>query len=129
MKAIVMVLAGALLASFSDRQVETLDGIWTGVYKTDNVREKVLVKFEPKNQVELYNGDVIESNKFTGSYQLQGDSVLTFTYQSSDGKQYTMQGHINKGKTYVDGVWETSDKLSGSFYLKKEKIQEMFLQP
>jgi hypothetical protein len=129
MKTIAYVLAGLITLSFSSRQAETIDGIWTGIYRADNVREKVWVKFTPQNQVELYNGDVIESNKLSGTYHLKGDSVLTVTYQSEDGKQYTMQGHINRKKNYVDGTWQTSDKLNGSFYLKKEKIQEMFIQP
>ena len=129
MKTIVYLMTGMIMLSFTARQTEKMDGIWTGIYRADNVREKVWVKFTPQNQVELYNGDVIESNKLSGTYQLRGDSILTVTYQTGEGKQYTMQGHINRKKNYVDGTWQASDKLSGSFYLKKEKIQEMFLQP
>lgn len=129
MKTIAYVLAGMIMLSFSTQQTEAIDGIWTGIYRADNVREKVWVKFAPQNTVELYNGEVIETNKVSGTYQLQGDSVLKVTYQTEDGKQYTMQGHINRKKNYVDGTWQASDKLSGSFYLKKEKIQEMFIQP
>jgi len=129
MKTIAYVMAAVLMLSFSTQQTVAIDGIWTGIYRADNVREKVWVRFAPQNTVELYNGDVVEGNKLSGTYQLQGDSVLKVTYQTEDGKQYTMQGHINRKRNYVDGVWETSDKLSGSFYLKKEKIQEMFIQP
>jgi hypothetical protein len=129
MKAIVFVVAGALLTGFTFKKPDTLDGIWTGIYRSDNQREKVLVKFESQNQVELYDGEVIDSNKFMGTYKLQGDTVLTFSYKTASGKEYTMQGHINERKNYVDGVWKTSDKRSGSFYLKKEKIQEMFVAP
>ena len=129
MKIILNVAAGIALLGFTSRQSEAIDGLWTGIYRTDNVREKVWVKFEPRNQVELYNGEAMTGDKLSGTYQLQGDSVLKVTYQTRDGKQYTMQGHINQRKNYVDGVWQASDKLSGSFYLKKEKIQEMFLQP
>jgi hypothetical protein len=129
MKIILNVIAGVALLGFTSRQTEAIDGIWTGIYRSDNVREKVWVKFEGRNQVELYNGEAMTGDKLSGTYQLQGDSVLKETYQTGDGKQYTMQGHINQRKNYVDGVWQTSDKLSGSFYLKKEKIQEMFLQP
>lgn len=129
MKIILNVIAGVALLGFTSRQTEAIDGIWTGIYRTDNVREKVWVKFEPRNQVELYNGEAMTGDKLSGTYQLQGDSVLKVTYQTRDGKQYTMQGHINQRKNYVDGVWQASDKPSGSFYLKKEKIQEMFLQP
>lgn len=129
MKTIALVMTGIIMLSFSTQQTEAIDGIWTGIYRADNVREKVWVKFAPQNTVELYNGEIIETNKLSGTYQLQGDSVLKVTYQTEDGKQYTMQGHINRKKNYVDGTWQASDKLSGSFYLKKEKIQEMFIQP
>lgn len=129
MKAIIYVLAGALLVSFTDQKVEAVDGIWTGVYRTDNVREKVVVRFEQRNQVELYNGEVAENNKCTGNYELLGDTLLKFTYHNSEGKEFVMQGTINKRKNYVDGIWETSDKLKGSFYLKKEKLEEMYIQP
>lgn len=129
MKTIVCLLAGILLTSFTGKEVNDVDGIWTGVYKTDNTREKVLVRFEDRSHIELYNGDVIESNKFIGTYELQGDSVLQFSYQTPDGKEFTMKGHINKRKNYVDGVWQTSDNVNGSFYLKKERIQELFIQP
>lgn len=129
MKAIICLMAGAVLTSFTPRELNHVDGIWTGVCRTDNLREKVLVRFEDQNQMELYNGEVNDSNKFTGTYQLQGDSVLQFSYHTPDGKEYVMHGRINKRKNYVDGAWETSDKLSGSFYLKKEKIEELFVNP
>ncbi|HEU0111664.1 MAG TPA: hypothetical protein VFQ73_12375 [Flavisolibacter sp.] len=129
MKAVVFVMIATLLTSFSIKQEVGLGGIWTGVYRSDNVREKVLVKFDAQNGVELYNGEVVENNRYTGTWELQGDTVLVFKYVASDGKEFTMHGHINKRKNYVDGVWQTSDKLHGSFYLKKEKIQEMYVQP
>ncbi len=128
MKTLVCVMAGVVLLGFTTHQTEAIDGIWTGIYRSDNLREKVWVKFTPQNQVELYNGDVEEGKKISGTYLLLGDTVLRVTYQTEDGKEYTMQGHINQKKNYVDGVWHASNK-SGSFYLKKEKIQELFLQP
>ena len=115
--------------SFTAREENAVDGIWTGIYRSDDVREKVLARFESQNLVELYNGDVEEAKKITGTYQLQGDTLLKFSYKTADGKLFTMKGTINKRRNYVDGVWETSDKHTGSFYLKKEKIQEMFVQP
>ncbi|HYK55706.1 MAG TPA: hypothetical protein VEV15_04450, partial [Flavisolibacter sp.] len=93
MKIILNVAAGIALLGFTSRQTEAIDGLWTGIYRTDNVREKVWVKFEPRNQVELYNGEAMTGDKLSGTYQLQGDSVLKVTYQTGDGKQYTMQGH------------------------------------
>jgi hypothetical protein len=129
MKVILSVLGFVLLTSFSGKKVDVLDGIWTGVYRADNVRERVLVRFDDQNGVELYNGEVEDSNKFTGTYELVGDTLLKFSYQTPDGKNFSMHGTVNKKRTYVDGTWEASDKLTGSFYLKKEKIEEMFVQP
>lgn len=110
-------------------QTESLDGLWTGVYKTDSTKENVIVKFQESNQVELYCGEVEETNKCIGNYSLRGDSVLVFTYVDANGKSITMEGSINKRKTYVDGYWKTGDRSQGSFYLKKEKIQELFIEP
>lgn len=129
MKAIVYALAGALMVSFTDKKTEAVDGIWTGVYRTDNQREKVLVKFESENQLELYNGDVVESNRREGKYELLGDTALKFTYQDSEGQSYVMTGSINKRRNYVDGTWEVVGKRKGSFYLKKEKLEEMYVTP
>ena len=129
MKALVYLLAGMLLVSFDSREPAAVDGIWTGVYRSDNSREKVLIRFEEAQQLELYQGEVTDSNKFTGRYELSGDTLLKVTYQNSQGKSIVMQGSINKRKNYVDGVWETSDNKKGSFYLKKEKLQELFIQP
>lgn len=129
MKAILGVLGFVLLAGFSGKKVDVIDGIWTGVYRADNVRERVLVKFNDEHKVELYNGEVEDSNKFTGTYEIQGDTLLKFSYQTQDGKQFNMNGTINKKGNYVDGTWQASDKVSGSFYLKKEKIEERFVQP
>jgi hypothetical protein len=107
----------------------TVDGLWTGVYKSDSTKENVTVKFQDANRIELYCGGAEDENKYTGSYILRGDSVLVFTYTNSEGKQFTMEGSINKRKTYVDGYWKTSDQNKGSFYLKKEKIEELFIEP
>jgi hypothetical protein len=129
MKTILGVLGFVVLAGFSGKKVDVIDGIWTGVYRADNVRERVLVKFNDEHKVELYNGEVEDSNKFTGTYEIQGDTLLKFSYQTQDGKQFNMNGTINKKGNYVDGTWQASDKVSGSFYLKKEKIEERFVQP
>ena len=107
----------------------TVDGLWTGVYKSDSTKENVVVKFQEANRIELYCGEVEEQNRCTGTYTLKGDSVLVFSYVDSRGNQITMEGSINKRKTYVDGYWKTDDRNKGSFYLKKEKIEELFIEP
>jgi hypothetical protein len=131
MKTIVL-LAGLYLmhAAFTPvAQTATVDGLWTGVYKADSVKENVVVRFQDANRIELYCGDVEEENKYSGNYTLRGDSVLVFSYTNSEGKHFTMEGSINKRKTYVDGYWKTDDQNKGSFYLKKEKIEELFIEP
>jgi hypothetical protein len=110
-------------------QNATVDGLWTGVYKTNDTKESVVVKFEDANRIELFCGGVEDENKFTGNYTLRGDSVLVFSYVNAEGKHITMEGSINKRKTYVDGHWKTDDQNKGSFYLKKEKIEELFIEP
>jgi hypothetical protein len=75
MKTIAYVMAAVLMLSFSTQQTVAIDGIWTGIYRADNVREKVWVRFAPQNTVELYNGDVDLSNRrwetihYAGAYQ------------------------------------------------------------
>jgi hypothetical protein len=129
MKAVIYLLAGALTVSFTNKETNAVDGIWTGIYRSDDIREKVLVRFEAGNHIELYNGEVVEANKLSGTYELQGDSLLRFTYHDAEGKSYVMQGTINKRKTFVDGNWEAGERLKGSFYLKKEKLEERFIAP
>jgi hypothetical protein len=129
MKAMFFVLAAALLTSFTGRNERKVDGLWTGVYKTDDERNKVVVRFEDDKHFALFNGEVDDKHLLNGTYQLQGDTALVFTYVTPDGKSCMMTGKLNERKTFVDGVWENCDKAKGSFYLKKEKIHEMFIEP
>ncbi len=129
MKNIIYSLAALLLVSFSSNNVETFGGLWTGAFRTDMSREKVYVRFDEQNKLQLYSGVVEENNRSVGTYEVLGDTALVFNYSRADGKTVTMRGAINKRKTYVDGTWETSDKTSGSFYLKKDEIQELFITP
>ena len=111
----------------SEKYSDSIEGLWSGVYRIDENKESVVVRFEDDNQVVLFSGLVEEDNKFTGTYEVKGDSVLEFTYVDADGKKFMMQGKINKRKTYVDGFWEVGNKKGGSFYLRKEKVQELFI--
>ncbi|MBA2746435.1 MAG: hypothetical protein H0U44_09445 [Flavisolibacter sp.] len=129
MKAIILSIATLFLFGFKGDHVETVNGLWTGIYRVDETKEPVVVKFEEGNQVEIYCGPVEEANKCMGTYKLQGDSLLIFTYTSLEGSVITMKGSINKRKTYVDGHWQTEDKAGGSFYIRKEKIRELFIHP
>ncbi len=129
MKKVIYGLAALVLVSFSSNNVETFGGLWTGAFRTDMSREKVYVRFDEQNKLQLYSGMVEENNRSVGTYEVLGDTALVFNYSRSDGKTVTMRGVINKRKTYVDGTWETSDHTSGSFYLKKDEIQELFITP
>lgn len=128
MKAMLYLAAGILLASFTGKNDSSIDGIWMGSYRSDLVKEKAIVKFTSQDQIEFYRGDLEDNNKCTGTYKIQGDSVL-LTFKTCNGEEYTMQGEINERKNFVDGVWEDNKKGNGSFYLQKQRFQEMFVQP
>jgi hypothetical protein len=128
MKVFLYFVAFALLSGFTDADIKPLDGVWTGSYKINNAREKILVRFETPNSIELYNGEILQENKVTGTYTLEADTAILFTY-SSGGQHFTMHGNFNRRKTYVSGIWKSDNKLTGSFYLRKERLTEMFVQP
>jgi hypothetical protein len=127
MKQILFIMSTWLLLGFGDgRQTATIEGLWTGVYKTEDGKETVIVKFEAGNQIELYCGVVEADNRNTGTYTVKGDSVLIFRYVDAEGKEFIMEGNINKRKTYVDGYLKSGNH-KGVFFLRKEKIQELFI--
>ena len=129
MKAIICLLAVSLLAGFTSRPEENeIDGIWMGYYRSETMKEKVIVKFSNKDKIEFYAGGVDEKTKCDGTYRLLGDSV-SFTYTTPAGDQFTMEGHMNRRKNFVDGVWQNKDQEKGSFYLEKQKLQEKIAQP
>ena len=77
------------------------------------------------------NNIAAEIHEISGSVELApgiglADAVCDLV---SSGSTLFMNGTINKKGNYVDGTWQASDKVSGSFYLKKEKIEERFVQP
>jgi len=130
-KAIYLIAAATVLTSFTFRSNDdddSIDGLWMGYYRSDLIKEKVIVKFNGTEQIEFYTGGVDERTKTTGSYRLQGDSV-SFTYKTPDGASITMEGHFNRRKNFVDGVWNEDKKTGGSFYLEKQKIQEYYAAP
>jgi hypothetical protein len=128
MKAMIFVVAATLLTSFTAKE-ERMNGLWTGIYRTNDERNKVVLRFEDEKQFAMFNGEVDDAHRLSGSYQLLGDTAVVFTYVTPDGKSCTMTGKLNERKTFVDGTWENCDKAKGSFYLKKEKINELFIEP
>jgi hypothetical protein len=128
MKRLVYLLAGTVLLSFTKHRADDIDGIWMGYYRSEMVKEKVIVKFSSQDRMEFYTGGVDDRTKCIGSYRLLGDSV-SFTYTTPDGQQFRMQGHLNYRKTYLDGVWKTNDRSTGKFYLERQKVEERFIEP
>jgi hypothetical protein len=124
-----MVVAAIGLLSFTGKEKESIKGLWTGVYRINDERKEIVVRFENEKQFALFNGVVDEEHLLDGSYQVKGDTAVVFTYKTAEGKQCTMTGKINERKTFVDGIWENCDQAKGSFYLKKEKIEELFIAP
>jgi hypothetical protein len=129
MKAIFSLLAIALLAGFTnEREADEIDGLWMGYYRSGMVKEKVIVKFSNKDKIEFYTGGADEQTRCDGTYYLSGDSV-SFRYTTPAGAEFTMQGHMNRRRNFVDGTWKNKNMESGSFYLEKQKIQERITQP
>lgn len=130
MKTIICVLAGlTMLSSFrpgSDE--EKIDGIWLGYYRSDMVKEKMLIKFNARDQIEFYTGGVDQdATRSNGSYTITGDSI-SFNYTTPDGQQFAMQGHVSLRKNYVDGVWKANGS-KGSFFIEKQDVEERVVQP
>jgi hypothetical protein len=129
MKTLFCLLAGTVLASFVSKPVENdLDGYWMGYYRTEMMKEKVIIKLNSDDRMDFYTGGIDDRTKVEGTYRLSGDSVY-FSYTSPDGEEMLMQGHFNRRRTYMDGICRTNDKPTGSFYLEKQKLQERFAEP
>src|SRR5690349_8134073 len=110
MKLLMYLLAGTILSSFSARPVDDdIDGVWMGYYRSTFQKEKLIVKFSSTDKMEFYTGGVDERTRLDGSYRIQGDSV-SFTYRTPEGEEIRMQGHFNRWKNFVNGVWKTNDK-------------------
>ena len=129
MKKIVGLLAGAiLLTSFSVKDEDPISGIWLGYYKSDLLKEKLIVKFSSDDHIEFYTGGFNEKPRSNGSYKLTGDS-LSFTYTTPDGEKFIMQGHMSRRKNYVDGTWTSNGESKGSFFMEKQEVEEKVVQP
>ena len=128
MKTILYLAFTMVLVSFSRHDSNEIDGIWMGYYRTDESKEKVIVKFNAQDQMEFYTGGFDEHSMCMGSYKLVGDSI-SFTYKNPEGQEFYMSGNINSRKTYVDGTWKNDQELTGKFYLEKQKVQERIVVP
>ena len=130
MKPMIYLLAATIMTSFSHKPIDNtdIDGIWMGYYRSQYIKEKLIVKFGQTDRMEFYTGGVDDRTRAEGSYRIQGDSV-SLSYQTAEGEVISMKGHFNRRKSYVDGVWKGADRSSGSFYLEKQEWQERFVQP
>ena len=124
MKTLFCLLAGTVFTSFVNKPVENdLDGYWMGYYRSEMLKEKVIVKLDSDDRMVFYTGGIDDRTKLEGTYKIYGDSV-SFKYTTTDGEEVIMQGHFNHRKTYMDGICKTNDKPTGSFYLEKQKLEE-----
>ena len=129
MKILFCLLGGTMLTGFVNRaEEEDLDGYWMGYYRSEVIKERVIIKLNSNERMDFYTGGIDDQTKLEGSYQIKGDSVY-FSYKSPDGEDVVMQGHFNRRKTYMDGICRTNNKPTGSFYLEKQKLQERMAQP
>ncbi len=128
MKAIIYLLAGVLLTSFATDNKNEIGGIWIGYYSSNIMKEKVMVKFSVKDKMEFYTGGVYEDANCNSYYKVVGDS-LYFTYTNPGGRQFIMNGQISRRNNYVDGIWKSNGKTTGSFFLEKQDVEEKFIQP
>jgi hypothetical protein len=128
MKNIVGLLASVvLLTGFAAKDDDPINGMWLGYYKSDLLKEKLIVKFSSEDHIEFYTGGFGEQPRFNGSYKLVGDSI-TFTYTTPDGQTCTMQGHISLRRNYVDGTWKLNGVAQGSFFMEKQDVEEKVVQ-
>lgn len=121
MKTIVCLLAGVIcLTSFNKKQDEKIDGIWTGYYKTDRMKERMMIRFGEEDKIEFYAGRMQEEEKCNGSYRLMGSDSISFKYTTADGREFVMKGEISYRKDFVEGVWRCNESR-GKFYLEKRE--------
>ena len=129
MKLLMLLMAATTLTSFSLRTDEDdVNGLWMGYYRSDIIKEKVIVKFNDADRLEFYTGGVDDRTRCIGSYKVTEDSV-SFSYKTQEGERILMQGHFNRRKNFVEGTWTAQDHTTGSFYLEKQKVQEFFAAP
>ncbi len=118
-------LLGLVLMSFTFKSGESVDGVWSGIYESENAVTNMVIRFEDESKFHCYKGAVNEDNKLEGTYVLQGDTALIFTYRTPEGKMINFKGQLGPKKTYVNGVWVGPDS-KGKFFLRKQKVEERF---
>jgi hypothetical protein len=115
--------AGLVIMSFTNKSNNSVEGVWSGIYESETAVTNFTVRFEDDSKFHCYKGQVTDQNKLEGTYVMQGDTAIIFTYQTPEGKEIKFQGSLGPKKTYVNGVWEAPD-TKGKFFLRKQKIEE-----
>lgn len=130
MKALLCISVATLLTSFGSKPMNTddLDGYWMGYYRSELLKEKLIIKLNDNHRMEYYTGGIDERTRVEGTYKITGDSVL-IAYQSSGGENILMEGHFNRRRNYIDGSCKINNKPSGNFYLEKQKLEERMVKP
>lgn len=96
-------------------------GVWKGAYGFKEQIEDIMVKFEPGNTMEFYGNGTESEHKIKGTYTLQGDTAIIFSYVINEKHvNIKMKGNLNKTKNFVDGTWQAGEVEKGNFFLQKQ---------
>lgn len=123
-----ILLLGVLFVSFVSFTPATnneIDGMWIGYYRSNMIKEKIIVRLSSTDKMEFYAGGVDEKTLCNGSYTVTQDSVV-FLYKTLDGAEVTMKGRINGPRTFMNGSWKDQGKSKGSFYLERRVLKEYY---
>ena len=119
------IVIGSLgLLSFRPAQ-QDVRGIWKGAYGTETTITETVVFFKKGKNVDIYCGKGSATEKFKGTYSLNGNNEITISYKvPGKAGKLTMTGRLNPSKNFVDGDWQVEDGENGSFYFHKQTDDE-----
>ncbi|MFL5772093.1 MAG: hypothetical protein ACJ75F_02975 [Flavisolibacter sp.] len=127
MKTILYLLAATILMSATLKTDDNvIDGVWLGSYRSGSIFEKFTVKFN-SDRMEFFTGEITDETA-EGSYHLYSDSV-SFIYHTPNQQDILMLGRFNRKRTYICGVWKINGNELGNFYLEKQPLQELSVEP
>ncbi len=122
-KYIIIAASVSLFSSFTIKENSDVYGTWKGGFGNESDITETFVELRQQNKADVYEGVKAEANKYTGDYEVKGDTVFVLTYyQPCTNKKVTLQGNLNKSKNFVDGIWQSASEVKGNFYLQKEPL-------
>ena len=128
MKTIMYLIAATVLNSATVKTEENeIDGVWIGSYRLNSIQQKVTVKFNSSDKMQFFTGGITDETT-EGSYNLFADSI-SFIYHAPDQTDILMLGRFNRKKTFICGVWKINNKELGNFYLEKQQMHELIVEP